>query len=56
MQTKLKSGIKFLNLTTKQEIKIDKIDLKGVHIAGLQNPISLTFAIRSVKDRVWLQK
>lgn len=53
---KIKSGIVFHDVTTKKEIKIEKVDLKGVHVAGLENPISLTFAIRSIKDHVWLPK
>jgi hypothetical protein len=56
MQVKIKSGIKFHDVTTKKEIKVEKVDLKGVHVAGLENPISLTFAIRSIKDHVWLPK
>lgn len=57
MQTvKLKSGTKFLDIKSKKEINIEKVDLKGVHVSGLQNPISLTFALRSVKDRLWLPK
>ena len=53
---KLKSGIKFLDVKTKKEIDIIKVDLKGVHITSLTNPIPLTTAIRSVKDHIWLQK
>ena len=56
MQVKIKSGIKFHDVTTKKELKIEKVDLKGVHVSGLENPISLTFAIRSIKDHVWLPK
>ena len=53
---KIKSGIKFFDVKTKKEIDIIKVDLKGVHITSLTNPIPLTTAIRSVKDHIWLQK
>jgi hypothetical protein len=56
MQVKLKSGTKFFDITTKKEINIEKVDLKGVHATGLPNPIPLTFALRSIKDRIWLSK
>ena len=82
-QVKLKSGSKFLDLKNKQEIDVKKvdlkgvhiagvpnpeiwtpfkstfltsIDLKGVHIAGVPNPVPLTFAIRAVKEKTWIQK
>lgn len=56
MEVKLKAGTKFLDVTTKKEINIQKVDLKGVHATGLPNPIPLTFAIRSIKERIWLPK
>lgn len=55
-QVKLKSGSKFFDLKSKKQIHIQKVDLKGVHIAGVLTPIPLTNAIRAVKDKVWLQK
>ncbi len=56
MQVKIKSGIKFLDIKTHQEIKIEKVDLKDIHATGVPNPIPLTFAMRSIKDRIWLPK
>lgn len=56
MQVKLKSETKFFDLKTKKEIHVQKVYLKGVHVAGLTNPISLTFALRSIKERTWLPK
>ena len=56
MQVKLKSGTKFFDITTNKEINVEKVDLKGIHVAGLPNPISLTFALRSIKERIWLPK
>lgn len=56
MQVKLKSGTKFFDVTTKKEINIEKVDLKGIHVKDLPNPISLTFALRSIKERIWLPK
>lgn len=55
-QVKLKSGSKFLDLKNKQEIDVKKVDLKGVHIADVLNPVPLTFAIRAVKEKTWIQK
>ena len=55
-QVKLKSGSKFLDLKNKHEIDVKKVDLKGVHIAGVPNPVPLTFAIRAVKEKTWIQK
>ena len=55
-KAELKSGNKFVDIKANREINIEKVDLKGVHVSGLSNPISLTFALRSVKDRMWLPK
>jgi hypothetical protein len=55
-QVKLKSGNSFFDLKRQRQINIKKVDLKGVHVAGVNNPIPLTFAIRAIKDKVWLQK
>lgn len=56
MQVKLKSGTKFFDITTKKEIHVEKVDLKGIHATGITNPIPLTFALRSIKERIWLPK
>lgn len=53
---KLKSGTKFFDVTTKKEINVEKVDLKGIHATGITNPIPLTFALRSIKERIWLPK
>jgi hypothetical protein len=56
MQVKIKAGLKFVDLKTKKEIKISKVDLKGVYIEGLPNPVPLLTAVRSIHDNMWLKK
>ena len=54
MKATIKAGSKFFDYNAKKEIKILKVDLKGIYAENIPAPIPLIYAIRAVKDRIWL--
>lgn len=56
MTAKLKAGSIFIDVKSKSEIHISKVDLKGVYTNKTVNPVPIVVALRSIKERTWVAK
>ena len=55
MNTHIQKGYSFREVSSHDTIKIEKIDLKGVHIEGQKKPLNLHMALNKVKDKTWIR-